>query len=372
MHLVLDARMVSHSGIGRYIRYLIPLLLDRKDISLTLLGNVSDLEIKYPGVDAVSIRSQIYSPVEQLELPGKIPSCDVFWSPHYNAPVFRTRARMTVATIHDLFPFSRFAAKAGMGFLKRAYARFLLKNAAVRTDRVIAVSKATRDELKIYVPAARKIPGRIDVIPHFADPVFGRRKKGAKMPKIIPGAGKRYLLYVGNIKPHKNIRGILGAFGMVLKKDPGLKLVIAGKKDGFITGMKDWDVLIDRLGIRDKVLFTGNLPDSELIALYGGALGLVFPSFYEGFGFPPLEAMACGCPVVASDIPPLRETCGDAAIYVNPFSIPDIARGIEKILDGKNRKKTATAGYRNVKRFAKADIVRKYNRFLDSLMNTEI
>jgi glycosyltransferase involved in cell wall biosynthesis len=264
-----------------------------------------------------------------------------------------------------MFPFSGYAAKAGMGFFKRIYARFLLRNAVVRSDRLIAVSEATRAEIHAHVRWKGDRKKKISVIRHYIDPVF---KKTGGGPAVSLG---RYLLYVGNVKPHKNIVGILGALRLTIRNNAGIKLVIAGKKDGFITGMKDWDRQLDLLGIREKVTFTGALPDRELVSLYSHALALVFPSFYEGFGYPPLEAMACGCPVVAADIPPLRETCGNAAVYANPFSVTGIANGIKKALDGKNRKKLVILGKKNVLRFGKKEVTEKYGKFLDSLLKTE-
>jgi glycosyltransferase involved in cell wall biosynthesis len=369
MQLVLDARMVSHSGIGRYIRYLIPLLLKRKDIHLTLLGNKKDLTDRYPRTTVVEMRSSVYSPFEQLEFVARVPPCDVLWSPHYNAPLFRTKAKTTVVTIHDLFPFSPYAGKAGMNFLKRSYARFLLKNAVNRSDRLIAVSGATLAEMKkLSGPTAKNT----SVIHHYIDPAFRRSKTAGRLPKEISRKGGKYLLYVGNVKPHKNILGILGAFSRIGKEVPKLKLVIAGKKDGFITGMKNWDRLLDKLELRDRVIFTGILSDIELVALYNHAQALVFPSFYEGFGYPPLEAMACGCPSVVSRIPPLKETCGAAAVYVDPASVTGIADGIARVLDPSVRAKLARLGGANLKRFSAKSVFRKYDIFLDSLKRTEI
>jgi len=134
-----------------------------------------------------------------------------------------------------------------------------------------------------------------------------------------------YILYVGRISQTKNIRGLINAFELVIKK---YKLNV----NLYLTGYEDKLNFKINSSIKEKIKFVGNVSDDDLIVLYKNALLLVLPSFYEGFGLPTLEAMACGCPVVVSNVASLPEVCADAAYYVDPYDIESIAYGIYKVL----------------------------------------
>jgi glycosyltransferase involved in cell wall biosynthesis len=163
-----------------------------------------------------------------------------------------------------------------------------------------------------------KIPEKkISVIPHGISNRFHCRAPLSKK--------RNYIFYAGRSSPIKNIEGLIGAFEMLLNEysiDIKLKLTGDERKLNFS--------IEERL--RDKVEFVGYPSDDQLVELYRNALLLVFPSFYEGFGFPPLEAMACGCPVVVSNVASLPEICGDAAYYVDPHDVESIAGGIHRVL----------------------------------------
>ena len=142
---------------------------------------------------------------------------------------------------------------------------------------------------------------------------------------------KKFILYVGNVKPHKNLTGLVEAFLLAKEKLRDYHLVIVGKKEGFITGDAS---LIKRISdnefLSERVIFTGYVPNDDLPVMYNLASLFVFPSFYEGFGLPPLEAMACGCPLLTSDAASMPEVCRDAARYFDAGNPSDIA---EKIID---------------------------------------
>jgi glycosyltransferase involved in cell wall biosynthesis len=202
-------------------------------------------------------------------------------------------------------------------------------------DAVIAVSKFTHSEITKRLP---KYSEKIIVIPNCID-----------QEMFFPDPGKPtisgpYLLFVGNLKPHKNL--ITAIRARKLCRQPDLKLVIAGASTGFITGTgKD----LDHFRADPMCIFTGTPDDGELRRLYSHAECLVFPSFYEGFGFPALEAMACGTPVVCSDIPALRETCADAAMYCEPRSPEAFADAIDRVRsDITLREKLRLAGAQRV------------------------
>jgi glycosyltransferase involved in cell wall biosynthesis len=137
-----------------------------------------------------------------------------------------------------------------------------------------------------------------------------------------------FILYVGTLEPRKNLKGIIQAYNYSRAKDDFL-LVLAGGK-----GWKYKHIfrLVNQLKLQDRVVFCGYMPDSDLPALYNSASVFVYPSFYEGFGLPPLEAMACGTPVIVSDTTSLPEVTGDAGIYVDPFDIEQISVSIDTVL----------------------------------------
>ena len=167
--------------------------------------------------------------------------------------------------------------------------------------------------------------------------------------KKRPGA-QPYLLFVGNVKPHKNLGRLLDAFDLLKDRIPH-SLMIVGQKDGFITGDKEVVRRAERFGKR--VQFTGVLSDDKLRGIYAAADLLVFPSLYEGFGLPPLEAMACGTPVACSRAASLPEVCGNAVEYFDPQDSKDIAEKVLKLIqDGKRRKSLKNEGLKRVKGFS--------------------
>ncbi|KQO08267.1 glycosyltransferase family 4 protein [Sphingomonas sp. Leaf242] len=188
-----------------------------------------------------------------------------------------------------------------------------------RRSQIATVSGFSRDRLAAVL---KLDPGRIPVIPNAADHV------DAIVPDIdivaqlglIPG---RFLLFVGSFAPNKNLPRALEAFARVARPDDRLVLVGAAVKSFAQNGIDD---------VPPGVILPGRISDEALMGLYRAARALVFPSLYEGFGIPPLEMMQFGRPVLAGDIPPVREVCGDAALYVDPTSIDSIAAGLERIL----------------------------------------
>jgi len=159
----------------------------------------------------------------------------------------------------------------------------------------------------------------------YNDALFHPNKKAGE-EKASPSGN--YILFVGSVEPRKNLLGLLKAYLLLpeyMKKD--FQLLLTGSKGG---GNQE---IVERMEqLKGRVHYLGYLNNEELAALYRGASCLVFPSFYEGFGLPPLEAMACGCPVIVSNVASLPEVCGDAAYYVNPYDVESIAEGMYKVL----------------------------------------
>ena len=250
---------------------------------------------------------------------------DVFHAPHYVYPLMLPCPG--VVTIHDCIHL-RFPRQLPHP-AARLYARFMLHRAVRAADRVIVVSEATRADLIELVDADGS---KIDVIPHGCDPFFLERVESQELEEIRAKyeLDRPFLLGVANIKPHKNLKRLLQAFGLLREDYPDLELIIAGDT---LADHPELEAVCRSCDIGQSVRSLGFLPKRELRGLYNLARVFVFPSLYEGFGFPPLEAMACGTPVVASRSSAIPEVVGRAGLLVNPFRVDAIAEAIRSLLE---------------------------------------
>lgn len=209
----------------------------------------------------------------------------------------------------------------------RAYAHWMLPYAVRRAVRVITISESSRQDIvrQLDVPE-----GRVSVTPLAASPAF-RRLTPAELETVRrPGTEGPFVLTVGTIQPRKNLKGLLRAMADLRAAGRTWPLVLAGP-----LGWRYHDTLqeIDRLGLRDSVRLLGRVPLPQLVGLYNAASVLVYPSFYEGFGLPVLEAMACGCPVIASNTSSLPEVVGGAGILVEPGDPSALAGAIRSVME---------------------------------------
>ena len=336
LFVVVDARMINASGIGRHIKGILPILMEKFEV--ILLGYKGELQNYHflKNVQIIDMKSKIYSMKEQIELPLKIPKCDVFWSPHYNIPVLPVRAKRRIVTIHDVY---HLAFQHALSLPQRIYAKLMLNQAIRKSDIVLTVSEFSKQEIIKYTGTQSDIK----VIYNGIEPHWYKEQP------VSLSKRDNYILYVGNVKPHKNLVRAIKAFSFL--KEKNLKFKIVGKKDDFIMADKEVEKIARKLG--NRVEFTGYVRDSELKELYRKARLFLFPSLYEGFGLPPLEAMACGTPVIVSKVASLPEICGDAAYYVNPYDVNDIARGIEIVLKNEElQKELIQKGRKRVKLFS--------------------
>ncbi|MCX6377726.1 MAG: glycosyltransferase family 1 protein [Armatimonadetes bacterium] len=336
VRLAVDTRMLYSSGIGMYLRNLVPLLVKLlPDARFHLLGN-TDMLGRYawahrPNVSLHDCRSPIYSVSEQFEIPAKVPrGVDLLWSPHYNIPLLY-RGRLVV-TLHDAFHLAMPEYVGGLH--KRLYAKAMFSALRRKAQTIMCVSRFTADELTRLTRGDRQ---QLRVVYNGVSEGWFNVRKG-ESPHNKP-----YLLCVGNVKPNKNLVALVEAFGLIAGKVQH-DLVIVGKKEGFITG--DDRVAAKAASLGERVTFTGYVEDDLLRRYYANAACFIFPSFYEGFGLPPLEAMACGCPVIVSNAASLPEVCGDAALYCDPHSPEDIADKITLLMsDDALRGKLRHAGF---------------------------
>jgi len=315
-HIAVDARMVRVSGIGTYIEQLVPRVVHLwPEARFTILGGEDVLAraiAPSPRVAYRSFRSPIYSVQEQLEYQRVVPrDAQLLWVPHYNIPLLRRGA--TVVTVHDVFHL----ATSDIGAARRAYAR-LLFGAVVRRARLVMCDSSftARELVRLAGTPRRMVPVHLGVDPRWFS-------LGDSAP---PVAGP-YLLAVGNVKPHKNLKRLVAAFALVAADIPH-RLVIVGKREGLLTLDTEVQDAAERLG--DRVLFTGYVTRDELERYVAGCAALIQPSLYEGFGLPPLEAMAAGRPVAVSHAASLPEVCGPQADYFDPLDVGSIADALKQ------------------------------------------
>lgn len=353
MILTIDSRMINSSGIGTYLRNLIRFLAKQEGFFLSLIGNSSELnQFKNQNVKIVPARSTIYSISEQFEIPRKLRKTDICWSPHYNVPIIPVRSKKRVVTIHDV---NHLALSESLKAKQKLYSRFMMRKAVSLSDKIVTVSNFSKSEIIKYTGISDK---KVKVIYNGVEQdryrIYNDNELFLKIRKRY-ALSEKYILFVGNVKPHKNLRNLLFAFQRFIQfKSKDYYLVIVGKKEGFIT--KDhqiYKILESDVNIKEKVIFTGYVEENDLPIIYNLASLFVFPSLYEGFGLPPLEAMASGCPVIVSNTTSLPEICEDAACYVNPEDGQDIMRRISEVIYNENyRKQLIEKGLKRVKRFS--------------------
>jgi glycosyltransferase involved in cell wall biosynthesis len=247
--------------------------------------------------------------------------------------------------------------------LQQYYLRYFVSRLLRKSRGIIAISENTKQDI---ITSYGINPGRINVILPGYD--RSRYRIGVEPGGVRSKYGlKSYLLYLGNLMPHKNLRRLLRAFALLHRELP-YTLAIAGWKDP-----RHYPALEEEtqaLGLAEKVLFLNYVPADELPALYAGAELFVFPSLYEGFGLPPLEAMACGCPVLVSNIASLSEVCGDAAHYVDPYDVKNIAEGIYKVAMNRGLKEhLAFKGTERANLFSWEKSAREHIKVFEKVLN---
>jgi glycosyltransferase involved in cell wall biosynthesis len=237
-----------------------------------------------------------------------------------------TGAARAVVTVHDVFPWSCPGTSSLLDTL--IYRHWLPRVLPRRADTIITVSEHSRGDIQRYLG----IPSQqLNVIP------YGVAARFHPLPaaqvdahlKARFGLAGPYILYVGALTRRKNVERALQAFATIQDQFPAMRFALAGPRTWKQTPVED---LVQALGIGDKILLTGPLADGDLAALYSGAKLFLFPSLCEGFGLPPLEAMACGTPVVCSNATSLPEVVGDAALTVDPHDVEALAEAIGRVL----------------------------------------
>ena len=310
------------------------------------------------------INSRWYTLAEQFEVPYKWwkNKIDLMHFPHFNVPLIKVGPY--VVTIHDLiltkFPTHRASTLHPFIYWLKDKGYHLIISSAVRfAKKIITVSYFTKlDLIEQFRADDSKIEVTYEGVANLAkgnDSLFVAKLDNKKTLALydihVP-----FLLYIGNAYPHKNLEGLVSVFSKLHAKYHDLRLVFVGKEDYFYSRVKDFakvNNLWQKENHNSPVVFTGYVPDADLEALFQEASAYVFPSLYEGFGLPPLEAMAHGCPVVSSNRASMPEILGEAATYFNPENKDEMIEKIEEILNNSSqRERNISLGYQQVKKYS--------------------
>lgn len=336
MKLGIDCRIISSrfTGIGRYTHELVTRLIKLNDTKekpdqIVLFFNdpeYYEFATNSPHVKKILVNARHYSLAEQTKFLRTLnkENCDLVHFPHFNVPILYKKP--FIVTIHDL-TLSLFPGRKMTRLHHRLAYHKTIKNAVKKAKKIIAVSHHTKKDI---VEHLKIDPAKITVIYHGIAKEFEKTNDTDVLQKHqIPGP---YLLYTGVWRNHKNLKRLIQALKILKSKTP-LKLVITGNPDPHYPEVQQ---TVKDLGLQDDVVFPGFVSEKELIQLYSHAAIYVFPSLYEGFGFPPLEAMKCATPVVASNASSIPEVCGiQNAVFFDPQDENEIAQKILEVYNNK-------------------------------------
>ncbi len=354
MRIGIDARFYGSAGrgLGRYVSELITWLerLDRENDYVVFLraANFDEYVPANPRFTKVVADFPWYGWQEQLRFPAVLRRhrLDLVHFPHFNVPLLYRRP--FVVTVHDLillnFPTAR-ATRLGSAVFRLKFLayRFVIASALRRARAVLAPSAWVRDDIRRAFPWTKN---KNIAVTHEA--VSERLATAAINGGTLPPP---YFLYVGSSYPHKNLETLLAAFQDFRRRAHAKhRLVLVGAKDYF---MQRLETETRAAGLAENVDFRGAVSDAELAGIFAGAQAYVFPSLSEGFGLPPLEAMAHGTPVASSDATCLPEILGEAALYFNARSRSSIAETLAQIADNPNlRRELAEKGRRQAAKYS--------------------
>ena len=327
MKIGIDAReFVSGqmTGIGRYLwHFLQHATASKYQHEYVLFCNQKTyIPHDLPRLKKVIITENIRRVWDQVLLPLNIAreKIDVFLTPYFKAPLFPPSKMVLI--INDLIPLFFPEEHRPLG---RLYFRFMSATAAKRATRIMTISKHSRGDIVKFLrlPADKIMVIHLGVEERFRSSDI--RKEEIKRKYSLP---QKFILYVGNLSPHKNVRSLIKSYASLpFSLRENYKLVMgASRSDKYFS---DIDKVIREMELTQDVFFTGFIEHKDLPSVYWMSSVFAFPSFYEGFGLPPLEAMACGCPVVSSNTSSMPEVLGDAALFFNPYHVEEISQAID-------------------------------------------
>ncbi len=376
MTIGIDARLWNQTGVGRYIRNLVQnlLILDKKNTyilfvrkqdygiindQLSMIKYQNNLKLENWKLKIADIKWHTIS--EQIKFASILnkEKLDLVHFPYFSVPIFYKKP--FVVTIHDLivhhFPTGKASTLISPLYEAKLIAyKFVIKKAAQKAKKIITVSNSTKAEIIDHL----KVPeDKIEVIYEAANLAVSHQ------PSAISRKYEKYLLYVGNAYPHKNLERLIKAFSKISKDYRDLKLILIGRRDYFYQRL-------EKENKSDRIVFYGNATDDELSSFYSNAIALVVPSLMEGFGLPVLEAMSLRCLVVASDIPAFREIAQDEILYFNPKDVNDISEKLKDIIENesKYKKEILDKAFEKTKKFSWEKSARETLKVYESCAST--
>jgi glycosyltransferase involved in cell wall biosynthesis len=368
----IDARFYGpkSTGVGIHVEELIKNLakLDQVNQYYIFLKLENFKNIKLPGKNFIKVLSPFnhYSWQEQWSFFWQLKrfNLDLMIFPQFNAPFLYRRPYLV--TIHDL-TLHFFPGKKKKSIFSRLAYKFLIKNVAKNAKHCFAVSENTKkDMIKILKVSPKKITVTYNGVKDIFKPIKNKDllikfKKEYNLPE-------RYLLYTGVRRSHKNIVGLIKAFSLFKKEKPQEKisLVLAGPQDSVYSEIQ---ATVKAENLEKEIIFLGIMSNEDLLKLINSSFAYIFPSFYEGFGIPVLEAMSCGVPVLSSNTSSLKEAGGNAACYFDPYNLKDISVSIKKICEDKKlRNSLKEKGLKHAKKFTWEKMSKiMYQKYLEYL-----
>lgn len=304
MRIAIDTQTTlgQSSGFGSYVTNLV------KALKKFYPDNEYNLICPSKTQDLSTIKRFIW---DQFTFPNlaKKEKVDILHQPCFSAPIFYSGKK--IVTVHDIIPL---IFPHILPFASRMYFSKWMTYSYRHADSIICDSKSTKKDIIKYLKIR---PEKIKVIYLAVSDNFkpAKSKKHINHIKNLYKTGDKYFIHIGTMEPRKNLDFLIKAYFKAVKSGVKENLVIVGKKGYNYQKLYE---LVDKLNLQNRVIFTGYAEDKDIPALYSGATALTFPSIYEGFGFPPLEAMACGTPVIASNASSIPEVVGSAGILLSP------------------------------------------------------
>ncbi|MBI1785337.1 glycosyltransferase family 4 protein [Candidatus Sumerlaeota bacterium] len=350
LRVALDLRLINHSGIGSYLAGLLSGFAEiQAPVQWTFIGPKCEIPASLEVAEWIEFNGRLYGADEFWHYP-KTPNVDLIHYPHYNLPLVTPARR--VVTVYDLFHL-RYGT-----FAKRLYQRLFMTRLAWSDALVAAISEKTADEIRA---ASSIAPERIHVIPLGAGRPYVKAKTPRRPQPLKLADGRTinppWLMALGIDKPHKNIDFLIAAAAMwYLRRGEGPPLIWMGPAAEELQKR----ILSIPAYSRQSIFIEPYSSSERVEELYAGAMGLVFPSLDEGFGLPPLEAMARGVPVLCSRRKPMTDILGDAPIWFDPDDSATLWRALDMLVDNPDVRKAASdQGKRQAEKYGWARTARE-------------
>ncbi|MGD1046278.1 MAG: glycosyltransferase family 1 protein [Bacteroidota bacterium] len=355
MRIGLNAQILTdgRTGVTRFAKNVIQLLPEIGiEHEFIVFGNPLDVNLQQKNVTLVPTPALINSSAkrivwEQTWLPHLIKNLNIelMYYPDHTSPIYKIKPKVII-TVHDV---STFAVPETVGTTRRLYKQAVIKRSVQLCDAILTGSEATKKEMIKYLPHSAH---KTSVVLYGLEESFAQVQDNTILSSIKAKyqLATPFILHVGTIEARKNIVRIVRAFAQGRKNHQWKQRLVLVGTPGY--GFDEIEKTIVEERVEDSVTITGYVDNNDLSGIYSLADALIYPSLYEGFGFPPLEAMKCGCPVVASYMTSLPEVIGDAGILINPYSENEIFDALHRVItDKKLHDKLVQKGKDRVRQF---------------------